>query len=594
MSKIDLSELPVNPGVYLMKNGDKIIYVGKAKNLKKRVSSYFKKKHSDQKTSELVKYIESIDYILCNTELDALLLENNLIKKHKPKYNILLKDSKTYPYIVLSREKFPKIYIVRNTKYLNSKKGDIFGPYPGGAFNIIKILKRIFMIRDCNRDMNKIYDKPCLKYFMKLCPAPCVYKDVEDVYSRNVEDLKLFMRGDFKKVIQDYKKQMSNFSEAMDFETAILFREKIKDIENIAKNQISDYGKSIDEDVFTYKVDGKMLFLCVLNVREGKIVGKVSHNIKIDEFENEDLFESVFTQYYTKLMIPKNIILPKVYVESEKILKDWSEKVKERKINLYFPEIKSRRKDLLLMGELNLEKQINNFYNQKHILENGLMTLFTKLKLSKYPKRIECFDISNIQGKDAVASMSVAIDGKAVKAEYRKFRIRTKSTPDDFHMMREVLHRRYSKLPENELPDLILIDGGKGQLSSATEVLRKVKKLDKLELISIAKREEEVFKVGESESYILDKKDESLKILQRLRDEAHRFGITYHRKLRSKRVIKSELDDITGIGKKRKEILLNKFQSIDKIKEADLEELKKVVPESVALEIKKRLRGDSE
>lgn len=587
MKKINFDEIPENPGVYLMKKDARIIYIGKAKNLKKRVSSYFVKEHSDEKTRELVKNIEDIEYIICNSELDALILENNLIKKHKPKYNINLKDHKTYPYIKISKEEFPKISIVRSTKALDSKNGEYFGPYPSGAYHLLRNIMKIFKIRDCNRDMDKEYRKPCLKYYMGICMGPCVYKDVEQEYSQNVQDAKKFLKGDTADLLRELKEKMEKYSQEMDFERAIVYREQINEIEKAVKNQVTEKASDINEDLFLFGVEADTLFICVLNVREGKIISKVSSNMKLEDSVTENIFEDVVTAFYSKNTIPKNIIFDSKYSSDEELIKGWLIKNARKNINVYFPSIKSRRMELLNMGHLNLKKDMDSYFIQKHILEQGLIKLHDILDLKKYPRRIECFDISNIQGKDAVASMSVAIEGRLSKKNYRKFRIRVKDTPDDFAMMEEALERRYSKLNEWELPDLILVDGGLGQLGVAEKVLKKLKKEKFLDIISIAKREEEIFKLGESVPYIFDSGDESLKILQRLRDEAHRFGVTYHRKLRSKRVIKSELDNIPGIGPKRKEALLKRFKSVKMVKSASLEELKECVPEDVAKKIKK-------
>ncbi len=587
MKKINFDEIPENPGVYLMKKDARIIYIGKAKNLKKRVSSYFVKEHSDEKTRELVKNIEDIEYIICNSELDALILENNLIKKHKPKYNINLKDHKTYPYIKISKEEFPKISIVRSTKALDSKNGEYFGPYPSGAYHLLRNIMKIFKIRDCNRDMDKEYRKPCLKYYMGICMGPCVYKDVEQEYSQNVQDAKKFLKGDTADLLRELKEKMEKYSQEMDFERAIVYREQINEIEKAVKNQVTEKASDINEDLFLFGVEADTLFICVLNVREGKIISKVSSNMKLEDSVTENIFEDVVTAFYSKNTIPKNIIFDSKYSSDEELIKGWLIKNAGKNINVYFPSIKSRRMELLNMGHLNLKKDMDSYFIQKHILEQGLIKLHDILDLKKYPRRIECFDISNIQGKDAVASMSVAIEGRLSKKNYRKFRIRVKDTPDDFAMMEEALERRYSKLNEWELPDLILVDGGLGQLGVAEKVLKKLKKEKFLDIISIAKREEEIFKLGESVPYIFDSGDESLKILQRLRDEAHRFGVTYHRKLRSKRVIKSELDNIPGIGPKRKEALLKRFKSVKMVKSASLEELKECVPEDVAKKIKK-------
>lgn len=581
-----------------MKKEDKIIYIGKAKNLKKRVTSYFNREHPDEKTRELVKNIQDIETIVCNSELDALVLENNLIKKHTPKYNIALKDEKTYPYIRFSREKFPKIGIIRTTKVLDTESGYYFGPYPSGAWELKKALIKIFKIRDCNRDMNKTYDRPCLKYFMELCPGPCTYKDIGKNYREQVEDAKLLLKGKGKEVIESIKNKMAEASLEMRFEEAIIYRNNLKELETAVKNQVTEYGRDIDEDIFVFSMEGTRFFWCVLNIREGKVLGKNSSSSDLEGKIYENLFEEVVTDYYSKHIIPNNITFHGEYESEGELISSWlnlkknENKDRTKNIEVYFPKIKSRRMELLNMAVLNLEKDMKDYYMKKSVLEKGLMQLYDVLELKKIPRRIECFDISNIQGKDAVGSMSVALEGKLAKREYRKFKIKTKDTPDDFHMMREVMTRRYSKLKDHELPDLILIDGGLGQLSSVGDILKSLKKDGLLDIISIAKREEEIFKLDENTPYIFGEGDESLKILQRLRDEAHRFGVTYHRTLRSKRVLASELDDISGIGRVRKEQLLKRFGSVKKIKSATLEELIEVLPKNVAEEVYRGLKKD--
>ena len=587
-----IREFPESPGVYLMKKDNEIIYVGKAKNLKKRVSSYFNREHEDNKTRELVKKVEKIEYIICNSEIDALILENNLIKKHQPKYNILLKDEKTYPYVKISKELFPKLSIIRTTKSFEDKSANYFGPYPQGIYGWMKVLKKTFPIRDCNRDMNKKYDRPCLKYHMKLCLGPCVYKDIEKEYTETLKELREFLKGDVKEVIKFYKNSMELSSENMEFEKAIQYREKIRDLEKLKQNQISELGKNLDEDIFVYKLENLRLFICVLTVREGKIVGKLSFNQEIDELYKEELFINIVTDFYSKHPIPKNLVFQDELESFEELINAWIKAKSEGAVKIYFPKMKSRKKELLEMALLNLEKDMEKYYSSKKVVEEALINLYKTLRLKKYPRRIECYDISNIQGADAVASMSVAIDGKNKNSEYRKFKIRTKSTPDDFEMMREVMTRRFSKLEEKDYPDLLLIDGGKGQLNACGQIIYNLGLYGKIELISIAKREEEIFKLGESEPYIFSKREETLKILQRLRDEAHRFGITYHRKLRSKRVISSELDKIEGIGEQRKKNLLKKFGSVAEIKKATYEELKEILPERIIENLQKYLKGD--
>lgn len=588
-SPVEYKNIPDNPGVYLMKNEKgKIIYVGKAKNLRNRVSSYFKNINShNAKTLELVKNIRDIEFFICKTEVEALILENNLIKKNKPKYNILLKDEKTYPYIKFTREKFPKLEVVRSTKRLN-EKADYFGPYPMGIFFAVKSLLKIFPMRDCNRNMEKI-TKPCLKYHMNTCPAPCVYKDIETEYNVNVENFKSFLKGHQSDILDILEKRMKHFSDNMEFERAINEREKINSLKRMLETQIIEYSKEINEDVFVFEEKREFVFLCVLNIREGKVINKNHIKISMEKSQEDDLFERLITSYYEKRSIPRNIICDMRYEDKSELIKEWSKIEKGKEIKMHFPKIHSRRYELLEMGYLNLKEEVEKYLRQKKVVQEGLRNLKKTLRLSSHPYRIECFDISNIQGKDAVAAMTVAIDGEVTPKEYRHFKITVKDTPDDFLMMREALTRRYSKLEIDQLPNLILIDGGKGQLGVATEVLEKLGKIEYTDIISIAKREEEIFKSYESDPYLFEREDETLKILQRLRDEAHRFGITHHRKLRSKRNIKSALDDIDGIGPKRKKELIKRFGTISNIRNATMEELMEVIPEKIAEAIKEGL-----
>ena len=588
-SPVEYKNIPDNPGVYLMKNEKgKIIYVGKAKNLRNRVSSYFKNINShNAKTLELVKNIRDIEFFICKTEVEALILENNLIKKNKPKYNILLKDEKTYPYIKFTREKFPKLEVVRSTKRLN-EKADYFGPYPMGIFFAVKSLLKIFPMRDCNRNMEKI-TKPCLKYHMNTCPAPCMYKDIEAEYNVNVENFKSFLKGHQSDILDILEKRMKHFSDNMEFERAINEREKINSLKRMLETQIIEYSKEINEDVFVFEEKREFVFLCVLNIREGKVINKNHIKISMEKSQEDDLFERLITSYYEKRSIPRNIICDMRYEDKSELIKEWSKIEKGKEIKMHFPKIHSRRYELLEMGYLNLKEEVEKYLRQKKVVQEGLRNLKKTLRLNSHPYRIECFDISNIQGKDAVAAMTVAIDGEVTPKEYRHFKITVKDTPDDFLMMREALTRRYSKLEIDQLPNLILIDGGKGQLGVATEVLEKLGKIEYTDIISIAKREEEIFKSYESDPYLFEREDETLKILQRLRDEAHRFGITHHRKLRSKRNIKSALDDIDGIGPKRKKELIKRFGTISNIKNATMEELMEVIPEKIAEAIKEGL-----
>ena len=566
-----------------MKKKNKVIYVGKAKNLKKRVSSYFNREHEDEKTINLVKNIEDIETIVCNSEIDAFVLENNLIKKYSPKYNIALKDEKTYPYIKISKEKFPKISIIRTTRALDTKSGDYFGPYPQGAWFLLKTLIKIFKIRDCNKDMEKEIQRPCLKYHMGMCLAPCKFKNIEAEYRENVENAVKVLKGQGNFIIKELEKKMLSASENMEFEKAIEYREQKNEIEKALNNQVTEYGRDIDEDVFTFIHDGNLIFICVLNMREGKLLGKISLTVSTEEKIYSEIFENIVSEFYSKHPIPQNIIFQPEYIESREIISEWLKIKSGKNISLHFPKIASRREELLNMALLNLNKDIVIYYDKKSVIESGMAKLYKVLELKNFPRVIECFDISNIQGKDAVASMSVSIEGKAAPKNYRKFKIRCKDTPDDFQMMREVITRRYSKLEPKDFPDVILIDGGIGQINAAGEVLKSLGKDNISDLLSLAEREELIYKYGNNEPFAFSHSEEGLKILIRVRDEAHRFGVTYHRKLRSKRVISSELDKIEGIGPVRREKLLKHFGSVKNIKEASLDDLKLIIPEKTAV-----------
>lgn len=566
-----------------MKKKDKVIYVGKAKNLKRRVSSYFNREHEDEKTINLVKNIEDIETIVCNSEIDAFVLENNLIKKYSPKYNIALKDEKTYPYIKISKEKFPKISIIRTTRALDTKSGDYFGPYPQGAWFLLKTLIKIFKIRDCNKDMEKETVRPCLKYHMGMCPAPCKFKNIEAEYRENVENAVKVLKGQGNFIVKELEKKMLAASENMEFEKAIEYREQKNEIEKALNNQVTEYGRDIDEDVFTFIQEGNLIFICVLNMREGKLLGKISLTVSTEGKIYSEIFENIVSEFYSKHPVPQNIIFQPEYIESREIVEEWLKIKSGKNISLHFPKIASRREELLNMALLNLNKDIINYYDKKSVIESGMAKLHKVLELKNFPRVIECFDISNTQGKDAVASMSVSIEGKASPKNYRKFKIRCKDTPDDFEMMREVITRRYSRLEPKDFPDVILIDGGIGQINAAGEVLKKLGKDNISDLLSLAEREELIYKYGNNEPFAFSHSEEGLKILIRVRDEAHRFGVTYHRKLRSRRVISSELDKVEGIGPVRREKLLKHFGSVKNIKEVSLDDLKLILPEKTAV-----------
>lgn len=585
--KYNLYNVPENSGVYIMKNSKgKIIYIGKAKNIKKRVSSYFNKAHN-KKTMELVKNIADIDYFICNTEIEAFILENNLIKEHKPKYNILLKDEKTYPYIKITKEKIPKISISRKP----DKKAYYFGPFPYlNMKTVINTIIKVFKIRDCKIDVYKQHNRPCLKYHLNLCNAPCVYKTKQTFqeYDKNIKYLLKFLNNKDTSIIDKMREKMNEYSEAQDYENAIIEREKIKSFMKLQEYQITESTRDEDEDIFTFDIKDNNIFLCVISVRKGKMLHKES-NLVENVLENEYLLDRLIANYYENRIAPKTLILESQYENRKDLLTLWFKQEKNKNVNILFPKKKGRAYDLLKLSNINLVNEQTQYYSKKDVIYRGLRDLQEKLNLKKLPNRIECFDVSNIQGTNPTTAMTVAINGKLKPSEYRLFNIKSKNTPDDFAMMREALTRRYSKLDIENLPDVILIDGGKGQISVAVSVLEKLGKIQYLDILSIAKKEELIFKDIEKEPYIFSRYDESLRILQRLRDEAHRFSITQHRKLRSKRVMTSELDEIKGIGEKRKKELLRIFKTVENVFNANETELLKVLPKSIVEKIIKKM-----
>ncbi|WP_156286123.1 excinuclease ABC subunit UvrC [Oceanivirga salmonicida] len=579
---IDIKKIPENSGVYLMKNKvNKIIYIGKAKNLKKRVASYFTGSHN-RKTMELVKNIADIEFFICNNEIEAFILENNLIKKHKPKYNILLKDEKTYPYIKISKENLPRITMTRN----KSQDAYYYGPFPNiNLKTLIKNLLKVFNVSDCGLNVNKNNKRPCLKYHMGLCNGACYYKDEKTIseYKAQYKKLINFLENKDTSILKELETNMFEYSKNFEYEKAIIEREKIKGFKKLLENQITEITRENDKDIFTIFKNTDALFLCILSVRKGKLISKYFNVFK--DLVDDDNIENLVSMFYEKTTIPKIIVLSNDFLNKKEILQNWFKKEKNKSPKIYIPKIKSQNKELLELANTNLISEKEQYYNKVELDISTLERLKETLKLKSLPKRIECFDISNIQGTNPVASMSVAVDGKLKNSCYRHFKITVKETPDDFLMMREALTRRYSKLDIKDLPNVILIDGGKGQIGVAVDVLTKLNKIEYLDILSIAKREEEIFKDTQKIPYIFKRNDEVLKLLQRLRDEAHRFGITHHRKLRSKRVLKSKLDEIEGIGPKRKKALLLKFGTVQNIFNAKLEELLEILPQNIAKNI---------
>ncbi len=585
-----LKSLPEKPGVYLMKDEKgKIIYVGKAKSLKSRVSSYFRNnKHDSAKTRILVKKIDDLEYILTDTEAEALILENNLIKKHKPKYNIDLKDDKTYPFIKITREEFPRVMATRN---IIKDGSQYFGPYTsaGALKETVELLKRLFLFRSCNNAMfnNK---KPCLNYYIKKCYAPCAGKISQEEYIEIIRDIESFLKGQKNEVEKNLVKEMEKAAENLEFEKAARIRDKLSAVRQIMEKQKIVSGKEEDQDVIGLYLRGKEVVFQVFFIRNGRIVGRDTFQITsaIEETQEKILEDFLKTYYINKPKLPREIIIQFNIEDRELIEGILAEEVSFR-VKLIVPQ-RGKNKEMMNLVTENAKNYMENIVIKKEEAEKeALKELKDKLGLQKIPERIECYDISNIQGSENVASMVVFTNGSPDKREYRKFKIKSFSGPDDFRAMNEVLGRRLDEgLKGNEkflpFPDLVIIDGGKGQLSSALKALEEKGMQNKISMVSLAKKEELIFLPGQSQPVFLERRSQGLYLVQRVRDEAHRFAITFHRSLRTKRNLESILDDIPGVGEKRKKLLLKKFGSLYDIVKADLNELFEIseIPKNVS------------
>jgi excinuclease ABC subunit C len=514
--KIDLNSLPTNPGCYIYKDKKNIIiYIGKAKNIKKRVSNYFTKKNHDPKTQILVSKIESVEFFITNNEIEALLLENNLIKKHKPKYNIDLKDSKRYAFIQLTDDIYPRLLIARK----KSNKGKFFGPFTSASErnHVIKLLRKLFKIRTCKR-MPK---KACLRYHINLCSAPCINNITENDYFKQIRKAKLVLKGNTSKLITELKTDMKLSSTSQKFERALQLRDEINALDYLSEQQNVQRQKKYNEDIINFILNKNKVYVNLFNIYKGTLINK--QEFVLDWTEN--FLEEFITRFYSDNPIPKELIVSK---KLPVIIKQFLETKRKTKVAITIPKI-GEKKILLELVKKNIE--ISFFGNIQKVQE-----LQKKLKLHEPPMVIECFDISHLSGTSTVGSMVQFRNGKPDKSNYRKFKIRTVDIIDDFASMAEVIRRRYSRLKfENqEMPDLIVIDGGKGQLSIVINELKKL--YVNIPTISIAKKFEEIFFPGSKFPLRLDKKEKALRFLQEIRDEAHRFAIAYNRLLRKKKL----------------------------------------------------------
>lgn len=583
---LQTSTLPNKPGVYQYYDKDgKLLYVGKAKNLKKRVSSYFTKKHNNGRTRLLVKKIHAIKHIVVVTETDALLLENNLIKKYQPRYNVMLKDDKTYPWICIKKERFPRVF---STRKIIKDGSEYFGPYTSmkTVHTLLELITGLYPLRNCTYDLSEKNIKAqkyklCLEYHLGNCFAPCEDKYTEIEYQESIVAIRNILKGNFKESLRTFKEKMKDLAAKLQFEDAYRIKEKIDVLENYQSRSTIVNPKINNVDVFSLISDETYAYVNYLQISFGAIVR--SHTLEIKkkmEEKDEELLQLAIVELRQRFQSQCKEIYVPFYVNVGEEVKVNVPKTGDKKqiLELSFRNAKYYRMERF--------KQVRILDPNRH--ENRIMAQMKKdLRLNEEPRHIECFDNSNIQGTNPVAACVVFRNGKPSKKEYRKFNIKTVKGPDDFASMEEVVFRRYKRMLDEKqpLPQLIIIDGGKGQLSSSLKSLDKLQLRGKIAIIGIAKRLEELFYPEDPIPLYLDKKSETLKVIQQLRNEAHRFGIEFHRNKRSKEALNTALETIPGIGEKTVIELLKHFKSTKRITQAGFDELTKVVGPSKAKKI---------
>ncbi len=588
-----LKLLPETPGVYIMLDEYKnIIYVGKARVLKNRVRQYFHNTPKPEKVMKMIENIRDFNYIITNSEIDALALENNLIKKHKPKYNILLKDDKTYPYIKADlREEFPNFYITRKIKKDGCK---YFGPFMGGinCKDILDTLQLTYCVRLCHTKPtgNK---RECLNYHIGRCTAPCAGRVNKENYLEQVKKALSFLDGNYKEAEEVLREKMLSAAENENFELALDYKNKLAMLSKLEAKRITSLNRYVDADIIAYATNNLYSAVNVLVTRKGIMQGGASYALDEAHMSDAEALTSFIIQYYSNHEVPSEIICEE-FCEKELLQNYFKEKF-DKTVDITLAKLGDKAR-LLKMAKENaedfLEKSVDKIKHKDDMTVNACRRLQEILGLKIYPRRMECYDISNISGVDKVGSMVVFIDGEADRNSYRRFKIKTVEGANDFASLQEVLTRRLQKLGTEEeekfpRPDLIIIDGGKGQLSSVKEIFDKMQ-IDEIELVSLAKREEEVFTLYRDDSIKIPHRDYALKMLQRIRDEAHRFAITYFRNIHSKRNLQSVLSEIDGIGKVRRIALLEKFGTLDGILYASVEELSSV--NGISIDMAKKIK----
>lgn len=580
-----IAEFPEKPGVYIMKDKrGRIIYIGKAVSLKNRVRSYFQSpKNLPVKVASMVPKIENIEYIVTDSEVEALILECNLIKFNRPKYNILLRDDKQYPYIkIATSQPFPRLEVVRRVKKDGAR---YFGPYAdvGAMREAIDVINKVFPIRSCKKDLSQVplKERPCLNYYIKRCLAPCQGSVEQEEYDEMIKNIIMFLEGKQETLIKQLREKMEEEAAKLDFEKAAILRDQISALQKVLEEQKIVSTDMTDQDIIAMARGIDTVCIQVFFVREGKLVERepfILSNTK--GAERKEILTAFVKQFYNNTnFIPKEIIIEEE-IDDKTTIQEWLYGKKGSKVYISIPKRGEKKKLAEMVAEnarIYLEQIENKDEREKLKNMQALEELQKYLGLKDIPHRIEAFDISNTQGTESVASMVVFEEGRPKKEDYRKFKIKTVEGPNDFESMREVIFRRFKRAilgdeKFNNLPDLLLIDGGKGQLRYAREALREIG-LESIFTIGLAKEFEHIFVEGKEEPIVLPEDSEALYLVQRVRDEAHRFAITFHRSLRSKRNLKSALDDIPGIGKARRLALFKTFGSLEGIRQASVEEL---------------------
>ena len=584
-----LTKTPVNPGVYLMQDSNnQVLYVGKAKHLRNRIRSYFNTSSNlSPKIQQLVHKIERFEFIVTETETEALILENNLIKQLKPYYNDRLKDDKTYPFIkVTLQEKFPKVLFTRNIKNDGSK---YFGPFTSARSvrTTMNLLKKLFPYRSCTKTITGKEERPCLDFHINRCVGPCIGASKRQDYNEIINQVILFLEGDKKEVIRQLKTAMEKSSVNLEYEKAANYRDQIHSIEQINEKQRIFNADKSNQDIIGIHLASNEAAIQILHIRNGNMIGR-NHFIMESIMDNKEniIAREFIEQYYNFYHeIPSEIIVQTELDTDKEITKEWLKTKKNKPVKITVP-YRGDKKKLLNLAIQNAKEQYNSkFIGEKIQLEqakDSLIEIEESLGLNKIPTRIECYDISNIQGTNPVGSMTVFIDGKPSKSHYRKFKIANVKGINDYEMMKEVLSRRLRNLKNttktewNDKPDLIIIDGGKGHLNASLQTLLELGQYPDISICSLAKKKEEIFIPEQSESIILSRNSKALHLFQFIRDEAHRFAITFHRSLRSKKSNLSILDSIPGIGPKKKYSLLEKYQTIKQIENASIANISKL------------------